>query len=132
MIIIGLILLVVGCLLLHARYKLGYEWKHIFSPARWKAVYSWLLKKELKRVEPDQTNRILLTPNELLQIANRVAMCEECVQRGKCVSCNCDIGGAMSDKNLSCSEGKWGPMKTEEEMNESRQEQYYNFKEKNI
>lgn len=127
-----LILFIVACLLLHARYKMGYSWEHIFSPDRWKAVYTWLLKKELKRIEPDETNRILLTPNELLQIANRVAMCEPCVQKGKCIGCNCDIGGAMSDKKLSCSEGKWGPMLTEDEMIELRKEQYYNFKEKNI
>lgn len=127
-----LILFITGCLLLHIRYKMGYKWSHIFSPKRWKAVYSWFLKKELKRIEPNETNRFLLTPNELLQIANRVAMCEPCVQNGKCLSCNCDIGGAMSDKNLSCSEGKWRPMKSEEEMNNLRKETYYDYKEKNI
>jgi len=130
--IIGVIVFILGCLLLHARYKIGYKWSHIFSPTRWKAIYKWFLKKELRRVEPDETNRILLTPNELLQIANRVAMCEPCVLNGKCLSCNCDIGGAISDKNLSCSEAKWGPMKTEEEMNDIRKIKEYNYKEKNI
>jgi hypothetical protein len=101
--IIGVIVFIIGCILLHARYKMGYKWSHIFSPKRWKAVYLWFLKKELKRVDPDETNRVLLTTNELLQIANRVARCEECVQKGKCVNCNCDVAGAMSDKNISCS-----------------------------
>jgi len=41
---------------------MGYEWKHIFSLARWTAVYTWFLKKELKRVDPHETNRLLLTP----------------------------------------------------------------------
>lgn len=130
--IIKVIFFILVCLLLHARYKMGYEWKHIFSFARWKAVYTWFLKKELKRVNPDETNRLLLTPNELLQIANRVAMCEPCVLNGKCLKCNCDIGGAMSDKNMSCSELNWGPMKTEEEMNDIRKLKEYNYKEKNI
>jgi len=125
-------LFIVGCLLLHVRYKMGYKWSHIFSPTRWKAVYSWFLKKEVRRIEPDETNRVLFTPNDLLQYANRVAMCEPCVLNGKCLSCNCDIGGAMSDKNLSCSEGKWGPMMTEEEMTESRKIEEYNYKKKNI
>lgn len=129
--IIIFILTIVGCLLLHAKYKMGYKWAHIFSPTRWKAVYKWFLKKELKRVAPDE-NKYLLTPNELLQIANRVSMCEPCVLNGRCLSCNCDIGGAMSDKKLSCSEARWGPMKTEEEMNKLRKIKEYNYKEKNI
>jgi hypothetical protein len=129
--IIKVIVFIVACLLLHVRYKMGYKWSHIFSPTRWKAVYKWFLKKELKRVAPEE-NSFLLTPNDLLQIANRVAMCEPCVLNGKCLSCNCDIGGAMSDKNLSCSEGKWGPMKTEEEMEILKKENSYNYKQKNI
>lgn len=130
--IIEVIVFIIGCILLHARYKMGYKWSHILSLKRWKAVYLWFLKKELKRVDPDETNRLLLTTNELLQIANRVARCEECVQKGKCVNCNCDVAGAMSDKNISCSNLEWGPMKSEEEMNELRKTQYYNYKEKNI
>ena len=38
----------------------------------------------------------------------------------------------MSDKNMSCSELNWGPMKTEEEMNNIRKIKEYNYKEKNI
>jgi len=120
-----LLLIIAG--LLHLRYRMGYEWKHIFSPTRWKAVYKWFLKKELKRVAPEE-NSFLLTPNELLQVANRVIMCEECVQRGKCVKCNCDVGGAMSDPNLSCSLAKWGSMKSEEEMNKYRENNYYDIR----
>lgn len=125
--ITGIIIFILVCLLLHVRYKMGYKWSHIFSPARWKAVYKWFLKKELKRIAPDE-NKYLLTPNELLQIANRVIRCEQCVQAGKCINCNCDIGGAMSDPNLSCSNAEWGPMKSEEEMNEYRKNNYYNIK----
>jgi hypothetical protein len=110
---------------------MGYEWKHIFSPERWKVVYKWILKKELKRVAPEE-NTMLLTPNELLQVANRVIMCEGCVQKGKCLKCNCDIGGAMSDPKLSCSDGKWGPMKSEEEMNKYRENNYYNIKDNQL
>ena len=126
-----ILFLIVGAVLLHLRYKMGYEWKHIFSPERWKVVYKWILKKELKRVAPEE-NTMLLTPNELLQVANRVIMCEGCVQKGKCLKCNCDIGGAMSDPKLSCSDGKWGPMKSEEEMNKYRENNYYNIKDNQL
>lgn len=108
-----LILFVVGCLLLHARFKMGYSWKDIFSPKRWKAVYIWLLKKHLKWFGENTT---YLTTSELLQYSNRVANCSECLISGKCTHCGCDAEGRLNGITDECSAGKWGAMLSEEEM----------------
>jgi hypothetical protein len=101
------------CVILHLRYKKGYKWKDIFSPKKWKAVYIYWLKKHLKWLDPQP---ILLTSNEMLQIAYRVANCTDCVYEGRCVDCKCPIDGKISDKNQECSLNKWGPMLNDKEM----------------
>jgi hypothetical protein len=101
------------CLLLHARYKQGYSWKDIFSPTRWKAVYIWLLKKQLKFFGE---NEKYLTKNELLQYSYRVANCTDCLIEGKCVNCKCDSEGRINGTQDECSAGKWGKFLTDNEM----------------
>ena len=103
------------CLLLHLRYKQGYSWKDIFSPSRWKAVYVWLLKKQLKAAGE---NEKYLTTSELLQYSYRVSKCGDCLQNGSCLHCGCNAEGRLNGISDECSAGKWGEMLTEEEMKE--------------
>ena len=111
----SIVLFLIVCLLLHARYKLGYSWKDIFSPKRWRAVYIWLLKKQLKFFGE---NEKYLTTGELIQYANRVANCAECLQVGKCVHCGCDAEGRLNGITDECSAKKWGAMLSDDEMKE--------------
>lgn len=108
-----IIFLVIVALLLHARYKLGYSWKDIFSPKRWKAVLVWLLKKAVRKLDGSE---IYLTKNELIQYAYRVSQCGECIQKGQCVNCNCDAEGRFNGRTDTCSLDKWGAFLSDEEM----------------
>jgi len=122
--IFELILLIVACGLLHARYKMGYAWEDIFSPSRWKAVYVWLIKKQLKYFGEDTT---YLTKDQLLQYAYRVSQCGDCLQAGKCVNCGCDTEGRMNGITDSCSAGKWSQMLTKEELDNFLKDNEYKF-----
>ena len=108
-----IILLVVSCILLHVRYKMGYSWEDIFSPKRWKAILVWLLKKAVRFLDRKET---YLTKNELLQYSYRVAQCSDCLLEGKCKHCGCDAEGRLNGITDVCSAGKWGAMLTDEEM----------------
>lgn len=94
---------------------MGYSWKDIFSPKRWKAVYIWFIKKQLKFLGE---NEKYLTTSELIQYSYRVSNCSECLIAGKCVHCGCDAEGRLNGITDSCSAGKWDAMLTDEEMNE--------------
>ncbi len=113
--IIIVFLFIVGCILFYVRYKMGYAWKDIFSPKRWKAVYIWLIKKQLKFFGENNT---YLTKNELLQYSYRVAKCTDCLLEGKCKHCGCDTEGRMNGVTDSCSAGKFGVFLTDEELDE--------------
>lgn len=101
------------CLLLYARFIMGYSWEDIFSPQRWKAVSVWLLKKAVRYLDKKET---YLTKNELLQYSYRVAQCSDCLIEGKCKHCGCDAEGRLNGITDVCSAGKWGAMLTDEEM----------------
>lgn len=123
-----MVLLVIGiviCLvLLNFRYKQGYSWKDIFSPVRWRAVYVWLLKRNLKYLGE---NDKYLTTNELLQYSYRVAKCSDCLQAGKCLHCGCDAEGRLNGVTDKCSAGKWKMMLTDEEMSDILKDSEYKF-----
>ena len=106
--------IIVLLVLLNFRYKQGYSWKDIFSPIRWKAVYIWILKKQLKYFKETNT---YLTKNELLQYSYRVAKCSDCLQAGKCVHCGCDAEGRLNGTTDECSAKKWGAFLTDDELN---------------
>ena len=106
--------IIVLLVLLNFRYKQGYSWKDIFSPIRWKAVYIWILKKQLKYFKETNT---YLTKNELLQYSYRVAKCGDCLQAGKCVHCGCDAEGRLNGTTDECSAKKWGAFLTDDELN---------------
>ena len=110
---ICVILLLIICILLHVRYKLKYKWKDIFSPKRWRAVYIWLLKKQLKFFGE---NTVYLTTSELLQYSNRVSRCYKCLLNGKCLHCGCNAEGRLNGVQDSCSNNEWGAFLSEEEM----------------
>jgi len=118
------ILFIVVCLLLHVRYKMGYSWKDIFSPKRWRSVYIWLLKKQLKYF--GETEKYLTT-SELLQYSNRVANCSECLIKGKCTHCGCNTEGRINNITDTCSNNKWGAMLSEQEMKEFLEENTIEF-----
>lgn len=109
------LVIIVLLVLLNFRYKQGYSWKDIFSPVRWKAVYIWVLKKQLKYFKETNT---YLTKNELLQYSYRVAKCTDCLLEGKCKHCGCDTEGRMNGVTDSCSAGKFGVFLTDEELDE--------------
>jgi hypothetical protein len=108
-----LFLFAITCLLLHARFIMGYSWEDIFSPKRWKAVLIWLLKKTVRKLDGSE---IYLTKNELIQYAYRVSQCGECIQKGQCVNCNCDAEGRFNGRTDTCSLNKWGTFLSDEEM----------------
>lgn len=89
--------------------------KDLFSPRRWRSFYIWLIKKHLKAMGESNT---YLTRSELIQYSYRVANCFECIKAGKCVHCGCDAEGRMNNRTDSCSDGKWGMMISEEELDE--------------
>lgn len=120
-----LILLVVFCLVLHAKFKMGYSWKDIFSPARWKAVLIWLLKKLVRYLDGSS---VYLTKNELLQYAYRVAQCGDCLQQGYCKNCKCDAEGRFNGRTDTCSLDKWGMFLSDEEMDKFLEKTELEFK----
>ena len=122
--IITVFLFIVGCILFHVRYKMGYAWKDIFSPKRWKAVYIWLIKKQLKFFGESTT---YLTKEELLQYSYRVAKCGDCLQAGKCLHCGCDTEGRMNGITDECSAGKWKQMLSKEEMDNFLKDNEFKF-----
>lgn len=111
--ILYLVLFIGVMILLHVRYKMGYAWKDIFSLKRWRAIYVWLLKRNLKWLGE---NNKYLTRNELIQYSYRVAKCGDCIQAGKCVHCGCDAEGRFNGTSDVCSQGNWGVFLSDEEL----------------
>lgn len=124
-IIYGLITVAGG--LVFVKYKNGYRWEDLISPTKWRMVALWMLQKIQDWIDPTGKENLNLSQAELLQVANRVLMCEDCVLAGKCKNCGCEIGGLMSNKNASCADLKWGPMMTDEELIEYLKDTNYNI-----
>lgn len=115
LIIVSIIFLII----LNLRFKGGYSFKDIFSPARWKAVMVWLLKLLVRKLDKSD---VYLTKNELLQYSYRVANCSECLLNGSCLHCGCNAEGRINGTTDECSAGKWGAFLSEEEMNKFLEE----------
>lgn len=48
----------------------------------------------------------------LEQYTMRITECRDCVEAGSCPHCGCSMPQKAWDKNASCSQGKWGPIKS--------------------
>lgn len=84
----------------------------LFTPSRWKSFIVWLLKISLKKL--DGTD-VYLEFWEVEQYMYRMLSCPKCVEKGKCIHCDCHTNGRMMNRTDHCSDGRWGLWFSKEE-----------------
>lgn len=76
----------------------GVRLSDLINPVKW---FSFLRGKFIS---------IFVSVEYMQQLMLRAYLCSICVEKGKCVDCNCDTWAKMLDPYATCSAGKWGAM----------------------
>lgn len=84
-----------------------------YSLSRYKSVLIWLAKKFLHY--NNETVKYL-TREEIIQYGYRFANCYRCIISGKCEVCGCDAEGRFNSITDHCSDNRWGPFVSKEEL----------------
>jgi len=84
--------------------------KDILSRDSRRAYIKWVLKKLLRKFDDEEESTRLLKKHEIEQIIFRMKRCRPCVENKTCLSCGCDVMGAVQDPNAECHDHKWGKM----------------------
>lgn len=75
------------------------------TPARWKSVLTWILKKLLRKLDKSSA---YLEMHEIEQLHFRMLSCPECALANTCTHCGCAFTGRINSWEDHCSDGKWG------------------------
>lgn len=89
--------------------------KDVLNPRKWVSV-----------VVSYYTSRFLYTLSDVEQIHYRMLECSDCMERGSCIHCGCDMVKLLN-KEETCSAGKWGPTKSKEDWKAYKKEHGIKF-----
>lgn len=101
--------------------------KDIFSPSRWKSVFTFLLRWGIKKLEGEDALDFEQV-HIIEQYMFRFIKCKDCLNQGKCVNCQCAIPARMWVRHDHCSASKWGEFMSKEDWEKFKKQFNIEFK----